>query len=70
MDSLLPKLLNSLRYHKKEEKAQLLHFIGNERFKIYSTFKFEEDQKDKLKELTKYDKHFLRKENLIYLRKV
>lgn len=57
---------------KKEEKtqcAQLLHYIGEEGFKIFTTFKFEDDEKDKLSILlTKFDEHFLPKENLAYER--
>lgn len=57
---------------KKDQKtqcAQLLHYVGEEGFKVYATFKLEEDQKDKLGELIKkFDEHFRVKENLIYER--
>lgn len=57
---------------KKDQKtqcAQLLHYIGEEGFKIYTTFKFEDDQKDKLDELIKkFDEYLRVKENLIYER--
>lgn len=49
--------------------AQLLHYIGEEGFKIYTTFTFSDDEKDKLKSLIrKFENHFLPKENLAYER--
>ena len=58
--------------NKKDENtqcAQLLHYIGEQGFKIYSTFKFEENEVNKLKPLlTKFDSHFIGKENIAYER--
>lgn len=58
--------------NKKDEKtqcAQLLHYIGEEGFKIYTTFQFKDDEKNKLEILLgKFENHFLPKENLSYER--
>lgn len=49
--------------------AQLLHYIGEEAYEIYTTFSINEGEKDKLKELIqKFESHFLPKENLVYER--
>ncbi|KAK9686222.1 hypothetical protein QE152_g37356 [Popillia japonica] len=57
---------------KKDEKtqcAQLLHYIGDDGFKIYTTFKLEEGQQNKLKDLLrKFEEHFIGKENVAYER--
>ena len=57
---------------KKDDKikcAQLLHYLGEEAFKIYSTFKFEEEEKGKLDFLLqKFEAHFRGKENISYER--
>ncbi|KAK4876823.1 hypothetical protein RN001_009329 [Aquatica leii] len=57
---------------KKEEAtqcAQLLHYIGEEGFKIYTTFKMEESDKNKLQPLLdEFEVHFLPKENISYER--
>ena len=54
--------------NKKEEAiqcAQVLHFIGEERFNIYTTFQIADNEKDKLKILLdKFETHYLLKENL------
>lgn len=58
--------------NKKDESiqcAQVLHYIGEGGFKVFTTFTFEEDQKNKLKILLdKFESHFLPKENLTYER--
>lgn len=49
--------------------AQLLHYIGEEGFKIYRTFTFEDTEKNKITKLIeKFEAHFLPKENLSYER--
>lgn len=57
---------------KKDESvqcAQLLHYIGEEGFRIYTTFQFSEDEKNKLSKLMeKFEAHFLPKENLSFER--
>lgn len=58
--------------NKKEERiqiAQLLHFAGPELQKIYSTFTFKEDEKEKLQTvIEKINHHFTPRQNLTYLR--
>lgn len=58
--------------NKKDEAiqcAQVLHFIGEEGFKIYTTFQFTDAEKDKLNTLLdKFEAHFLPRENLTYER--
>ncbi|KAK9730704.1 hypothetical protein QE152_g14320 [Popillia japonica] len=57
---------------KKDEKtqcAQLLHYIGDDGFKIYTTFKLVEGQQNKLRDLLqKFEEHFIGKENVAYER--
>lgn len=49
--------------------AQLLDYIGEGRFQIYSTLKFEEVEKNQLQKLIdKFEILFLPKENIIYER--
>ncbi|VEN49188.1 unnamed protein product, partial [Callosobruchus maculatus] len=49
--------------------AQLLHYIGDEGFKIFTSFKLEEEDKYKLAPvLSKFEEHFLGKENVAYER--
>lgn len=49
--------------------AQLLHYIGEDGYRIYKTFKFEDEEVDKLEILIKkFENHFLPKENLSYER--
>nr|CAI5855889.1 unnamed protein product [Callosobruchus analis] len=58
--------------NKKDEKtqvAQLLHYIGNEGFQIFTSFKLEDEDRDKLAPvLRKFNEHFLGKENVAYER--
>lgn len=58
--------------NKKDEKvqcAQLLHYIGEEGYRIYKTFEFVEEDKDKLEKLIgKFDKYFKPKSNLSFER--
>ena len=64
--------LKAAEVTKKSEEvqcAQLLHYIGKEGFKIYKTFGFTEEEKNKLKPLLeKFEVHFLPKANLSYER--
>lgn len=64
--------LTATEVNKKEEKiqvAQLLHFAGTEIQKIYSTFQFDEDEKDKLEPvINKFNNHFTPRENLTFTR--
>ncbi|XP_046601433.1 uncharacterized protein K02A2.6-like [Neodiprion lecontei] len=49
--------------------AQLLHYIGEDGFKIFTTFTIPDEEKDKLQPLIKkFEEHFLPKENLAYER--
>ena len=49
--------------------AQLLHYIGEEGFKIYTTFQFADGEAGKLSVLMeKFEAHFVPKENLSYER--
>ncbi|XP_024890884.1 uncharacterized protein K02A2.6-like [Temnothorax curvispinosus] len=58
--------------NKREEAtqcAQLLHYIGEEGFRIYTTFTFSEAERNKIAVLfEKFEAHFLPKENLPYER--
>ncbi|XP_031359293.1 uncharacterized protein LOC116182874 [Photinus pyralis] len=58
--------------NKKDEKtqcAQLLHYIGEDGFKIYTTFQFADNEKDKIKVLLeKFQSHFEGKQNISYER--
>lgn len=58
--------------NKKEERiqiAQLLHFAGPEAQKIYSTFKFNAEEQDKLDAvIKKFDNHFAPRQNKTFLR--
>lgn len=58
--------------NKKSEEiqiAQLLHFAGSEVIKIYNTFKFSEDEKNKLSAvIDKLNSHFKPRENVHFLR--
>ena len=70
-DGLVLKIyLVASEINKKEEAiqcAQVLHFIGEEGFKIYTTFQIADNEKNKLKILLdKFEAHFLPKENLTY----
>ena len=64
--------LRATEMNKKAEAnqcAQLLHFIGEEGFRIYTTFTFGEQEVDKLSVLIKkFEDHFLPKENLSFER--
>lgn len=49
--------------------AQVLHYIGEEAFKIYTTFELLEEEKNKIAILLKkFETHFLPRENLSYER--
>nr|CAI5817204.1 unnamed protein product [Callosobruchus analis] len=57
--------------NKKDEKtqvAQLLHYIGDEGFQIFTSFKLEDDRDKLAPVLRKFDEHFLGKENVAYER--
>ena len=58
--------------NKKPERvqcAQLLHFLGEDALSIYDTFKFNDEEKDKLQVLLqKFDDYFIPKQNLTYER--
>lgn len=57
---------------KKEEKiqcTQLLHQLGEECIKIYNSFNFQEEEKNKITVLKqKFEDHFVPKKNKIYER--
>ena len=54
---------------KTTQCAQLLHYIGEDGFKIFTTFKIEDNQKNKLAPLIqKFEEHFVGKENIAYER--
>ncbi|XP_074028346.1 uncharacterized protein [Leptinotarsa decemlineata] len=58
-----------LKEDKSVQCAQLLHYMGEDGFKIYSTFKLETDDRNKLKPLMqKFQEHFEGKENTNYER--
>lgn len=58
-----------IKKDKKTQCAQLLHYIGDEGFKVYTTFHLEDEEQGKLQPLiTKFEEHFIGKENLAYER--
>lgn len=72
MKASIRKPFEASESNKKDEFiqcAQVLHYISESRFKVFTTFTFEEDQKNKLNILLdKFESHFLPKENLTYER--
>lgn len=47
--------------------AQFLHYILGDGFKIFTTFQFQDNEKDKLQPLLqKFEEHFKGKENVAY----
>lgn len=57
------------RKAKATQCAQLLHYIGDKGFKIYTTFTFTAEEKDKIAILIeKFETHFMPKKNLPYER--